>query len=166
MLRGRGGLPGAGDSDRARRRGCRRLRGPSRIWRRQGHSRGAPRGRHHRPLTLVKRALFAADPQLGTHPAAVGHAQVEALDIEAVRIWLGDVRITFSRGGRDPDYTETAARPSWKRRRFGSGWPWAAAGRGSPSCSPPDLSSGSVTHQPQVSDQQLAMVARSILSLL
>ncbi len=59
----------------------------------------------HSPL--VKTALFAADPNWGRILAAVGRAQVEALDIEAVRIWLGDVRIV-SRGGRDPDYTETA----------------------------------------------------------
>jgi glutamate N-acetyltransferase/amino-acid N-acetyltransferase len=59
----------------------------------------------HSPL--VKTALFASDPNWGRILAAVGRADVDGLDIEAVRIWLGDVRIV-SKGGRDPDYTETA----------------------------------------------------------
>ena len=59
----------------------------------------------HSPL--VKTALFASDPNWGRILAAVGRAKVEGLDIDAVRVWLGDVCIV-SRGGRDPDYTETA----------------------------------------------------------
>ena len=59
----------------------------------------------HSPL--VKTALFASDPNWGRILAAVGRAQVEGLDIDAVRIWLGDLCIV-SRGGRDPDYTEAA----------------------------------------------------------
>lgn len=59
----------------------------------------------HSPL--VKTALFASDPNWGRILAAVGRAGVDRLDIEAVRIWLGDLRIV-SNGGRDPDYTETA----------------------------------------------------------
>jgi glutamate N-acetyltransferase / amino-acid N-acetyltransferase len=59
----------------------------------------------HSPL--VKTALFASDPNWGRILAAVGRAGVDRLDIEAVRIWLGDLRIV-SGGGRDPDYTESA----------------------------------------------------------
>ncbi len=53
---------------------------------------------------LVKTALFAGDPNWGRILAAVGRAGVD-LDIERVRIWLGDVCIV-SGGGRDPDYRE------------------------------------------------------------
>lgn len=59
----------------------------------------------HSPL--VKTALFASDPNWGRILAAVGRSGVDGLDVDAVRIWLGDVCIV-SRGGRDPDYTETA----------------------------------------------------------
>jgi glutamate N-acetyltransferase/amino-acid N-acetyltransferase len=61
----------------------------------------------HSPL--VKTALFASDPNWGRILAAVGRAGVEGIDIDAVRIWLGDVCVV-SRGGRDPAYTETAGR--------------------------------------------------------
>jgi glutamate N-acetyltransferase/amino-acid N-acetyltransferase len=59
----------------------------------------------HSPL--VKTALFASDPNWGRILAAVGRAEVEELDIDGVRIWLGNTRIV-SEGGRDPDYTEAA----------------------------------------------------------
>lgn len=58
---------------------------------------------------LVKTALFASDPNWGRILAAVGRAGIEGLDIDAVRIWLGDLRIV-SRGGRDSDYREAAGR--------------------------------------------------------
>jgi glutamate N-acetyltransferase/amino-acid N-acetyltransferase len=61
----------------------------------------------HSPL--VKTALFASDPNWGRILAAVGRAGVDGLDIEGVRVWLGDVRIV-SRGERDRDYTEQAGR--------------------------------------------------------
>jgi glutamate N-acetyltransferase/amino-acid N-acetyltransferase len=61
----------------------------------------------HSPL--VKTALFASDPNWGRILAAVGRAGVDGLDIESVRIWLGDVLIVSS-GGRDPGYTEAAGR--------------------------------------------------------
>ncbi len=54
---------------------------------------------------LVKTALFASDPNWGRILAAVGRAGVEDLDINALEIYLGDVRIV-SNGGRDPEYTE------------------------------------------------------------
>jgi len=59
----------------------------------------------HSPL--VKTALFASDPNWGRILAAVGRAGIDGLDIEGVRIWLGDSRIV-SNGGCDPAYTEEA----------------------------------------------------------
>jgi len=59
----------------------------------------------HSPL--VKTALFASDPNWGRILAAVGRAGVDQLDIEAIRIWMGDVCIVRD-GGRAPDYTEQA----------------------------------------------------------
>jgi len=59
----------------------------------------------HSPL--VKTALFAADPNWGRILAAVGRADVDQLDITAVRIWFGDLCVV-SRGRRDPDYSEAA----------------------------------------------------------
>jgi len=67
---------------------------------------------------LVKTALFASDPNWGRILAAVGRAQIEGLDIGTVRIWLGDVCVV-SRGGRDPDYTETAGRAIMKEKEVG-----------------------------------------------
>jgi glutamate N-acetyltransferase/amino-acid N-acetyltransferase len=59
----------------------------------------------HSPL--VKTALFASDPNWGRILAAVGRAGVDGLDIDGIRIWLGEVCIV-SNGGRDPGYTEEA----------------------------------------------------------
>ncbi|MEJ2346644.1 MAG: bifunctional glutamate N-acetyltransferase/amino-acid acetyltransferase ArgJ [Gammaproteobacteria bacterium] len=59
----------------------------------------------HSPL--VKTALFASDPNWGRILAAVGRAGIADLDIDAVRIYLGDVCIVRD-GGRAPDYTEAA----------------------------------------------------------
>ncbi|MCB2263083.1 MAG: bifunctional glutamate N-acetyltransferase/amino-acid acetyltransferase ArgJ [Candidatus Thiosymbion ectosymbiont of Robbea hypermnestra] len=61
----------------------------------------------HSPL--VKTALFAGDPNWGRILATVGRAELDRLDIAAVRIWLDDLCIV-SRGGRDPDYSESAGR--------------------------------------------------------
>jgi len=58
----------------------------------------------HSPL--VKTALFASDPNWGRILAAVGRAGISDLDIDGVRIYLGDVCIV-SDGGRDPDYLES-----------------------------------------------------------
>ncbi|MAL99892.1 MAG: bifunctional ornithine acetyltransferase/N-acetylglutamate synthase [Alteromonadaceae bacterium] len=57
----------------------------------------------HSPL--VKTALFASDPNWGRILAAVGRAGVENLDLDAVRIHLGDVCIVHN-GARAEDYTE------------------------------------------------------------
>lgn len=57
----------------------------------------------HSPL--VKTALFASDPNWGRILAAVGRAGIEALDLNAVTIYLGPVCIVRD-GGRASDYTE------------------------------------------------------------
>lgn len=59
----------------------------------------------HSPL--VKTALFASDPNWGRILAAVGRAGLADLDIDTIRIWLGDVCIVRD-GGRADDYTEQA----------------------------------------------------------
>jgi len=59
----------------------------------------------HSPL--VKTALFASDPNWGRILAAVGRAGLDGLEIDRIRIWLGDTCIV-SGGGRDPGYTEQA----------------------------------------------------------
>ena len=59
----------------------------------------------HSPL--VKTALFASDPNWGRILAAVGRAGIKGLEIDRIRIWLGEVCIV-SGGGRDPGYTEAA----------------------------------------------------------
>jgi len=69
----------------------------------------------HSPL--VKTALFASDPNWGRILAAVGRADVDRLDIEAVRIWLDELRVV-SRGGRDPDYTETEGRSVMEKKEI------------------------------------------------
>nr|WP_274521633.1 bifunctional glutamate N-acetyltransferase/amino-acid acetyltransferase ArgJ [Ectothiorhodospira variabilis] len=56
---------------------------------------------------LVKTALFASDPNWGRILAAVGRAGLPELDVDAVTIHLGDVRIVVD-GGRAPEYTEQA----------------------------------------------------------
>lgn len=56
---------------------------------------------------LVKTALFASDPNWGRILAAVGRAGVEALDINAIEIYLDDVCIV-EKGGRAASYTEEA----------------------------------------------------------
>ena len=61
----------------------------------------------HSPL--VKTALFASDPNWGRILAAVGRSGLEGLDIDPVRIWLGDTLVVRD-GGRDPGYTEQAGR--------------------------------------------------------
>ncbi len=56
---------------------------------------------------LVKTALFASDPNWGRILAAVGRSGVEALDVDALKIYLGDVCIVEN-GGRALMYTEEA----------------------------------------------------------
>lgn len=66
----------------------------------------------HSPL--VKTALFASDPNWGRILAAVGRAGVTGLDVDSIRIWLGDACIV-SGGGRDPGYTEEAGKAVMKQ---------------------------------------------------
>lgn len=70
----------------------------------------------HSPL--VKTALFASDPNWGRILAAVGRAGLEGLDIDRVRIWLGDTLIVCD-GGRDPGYTEQAGRAAMAGAEIG-----------------------------------------------
>ena len=69
----------------------------------------------HSPL--VKTALFASDPNWGRVLAAVGRAGLTDLDIDAIRIWLGDVCIVRD-GGRADDYTEQAGQSVVDRSEF------------------------------------------------
>ncbi|NTV97116.1 MAG: bifunctional glutamate N-acetyltransferase/amino-acid acetyltransferase ArgJ, partial [Thiobacillus sp.] len=54
---------------------------------------------------LVKTAFFASDPNLGRILAAVGYAGVTDLDVDKVKLWLGNVLVAEN-GGRSPDYRE------------------------------------------------------------
>ena len=57
----------------------------------------------HSPL--VKTAFFASDPNLGRILAAIGYAQVDELDVNAIDVYLDDVHVATA-GGRHPSYTE------------------------------------------------------------
>ncbi|MGZ8983862.1 MAG: bifunctional glutamate N-acetyltransferase/amino-acid acetyltransferase ArgJ [Methylotenera sp.] len=57
----------------------------------------------HSPL--VKTAFFASDPNLGRILAAIGYAGVERLDINALKLYLGDVLVAEN-GGRAAAYEE------------------------------------------------------------
>jgi len=54
---------------------------------------------------LVKTALFASDPNWGRILAAAGRSGVENLDINKIKIYIGDVCI-INNGERSPEYTE------------------------------------------------------------
>ncbi len=54
---------------------------------------------------LVKTAFFASDPNLGRILAAIGYAGVSDLDVDALKVWLGDVLVA-EHGGRAASYTE------------------------------------------------------------
>ena len=54
---------------------------------------------------LVKTALFASDPNWGRILAAVGRAGLENLDIDSVKIYLGETQIVDA-GARAPGYRE------------------------------------------------------------
>lgn len=60
----------------------------------------------HSPL--VKTALFASDPNLGRILAAIGNAGIDDLDMNRVRLWLGEVLVAQN-GGASPDYVEADA---------------------------------------------------------
>jgi glutamate N-acetyltransferase/amino-acid N-acetyltransferase len=56
---------------------------------------------------LVKTAFFASDPNLGRILAAIGYAGVADLDVNTLKVWLGDVLVA-EHGGRAARYTEAA----------------------------------------------------------
>lgn len=61
----------------------------------------------HSPL--VKTAFFASDPNLGRILCAIGYAGVADLDVDQVRVWLGDGReevLVAEKGGRAASYRE------------------------------------------------------------
>ncbi len=57
----------------------------------------------HSPL--IKTAFFASDPNLGRILAAIGYAGVEQLDVNALKLYLGDVLVADN-GGRATAYEE------------------------------------------------------------
>ncbi len=57
----------------------------------------------HSPL--VKTAFFASDPNLGRILAAIGYAGIDDLDVNHLRVWLGDVLVAEA-GGRASSYGE------------------------------------------------------------
>ena len=61
----------------------------------------------HSPL--VKTAFFASDPNLGRILAAIGYADIESLDVDKVRVWLGsegEEVLVAEKGGRAASYRE------------------------------------------------------------
>ncbi|MCE5181057.1 MAG: bifunctional glutamate N-acetyltransferase/amino-acid acetyltransferase ArgJ [Betaproteobacteria bacterium] len=57
----------------------------------------------HSPL--VKTAFFASDPNLGRILAAIGYAGIADLDVEKIKLYLGDVLVA-EHGGRAASYQE------------------------------------------------------------
>lgn len=57
----------------------------------------------HSPL--IKTAFFASDPNLGRILAAIGYAGIEDLDVNALKLYLGDVLVAEN-GGRATSYDE------------------------------------------------------------
>lgn len=57
----------------------------------------------HSPL--IKTAFFASDPNLGRILAAIGYAGVDKLDVNALKLYLGDVLVAEN-GGRAVAYQE------------------------------------------------------------
>jgi glutamate N-acetyltransferase/amino-acid N-acetyltransferase len=54
---------------------------------------------------LVKTAFFASDPNLGRILAAIGYAGIADLDVDRIRLWLGNVLVAEN-GGRAASYRE------------------------------------------------------------
>ncbi len=57
----------------------------------------------HSPL--IKTAFFASDPNLGRILAAIGYAGIDDLDVNAMKLYLGDILVAV-RGGRALSYKE------------------------------------------------------------
>jgi len=63
----------------------------------------------HSPL--VKTAFFASDPNLGRILAAIGYAGISDLDVDGIRVWLGNGEenvLVAEKGGRAASYVEEA----------------------------------------------------------
>jgi glutamate N-acetyltransferase/amino-acid N-acetyltransferase len=54
---------------------------------------------------LVKTAFIASDPNLGRILAAIGYAGIQDLDVDRIRLWLGNVLVAEN-GGRAASYQE------------------------------------------------------------
>ncbi|MFM2317504.1 MAG: bifunctional glutamate N-acetyltransferase/amino-acid acetyltransferase ArgJ [Pseudomonadota bacterium] len=63
---------------------------------------------------LVKTAMFASDPNWGRILAAVGRSQIQALDVNAVTIYLGDT-LLIEKGQPAPSYREELGQLEMKR---------------------------------------------------
>ncbi len=57
----------------------------------------------HSPL--IKTAFFASDPNLGRILAAIGYAGIDDLDVDSIRLYLGDALVAEN-GGRASSYRE------------------------------------------------------------
>jgi glutamate N-acetyltransferase/amino-acid N-acetyltransferase len=77
-----------------------------------GESRRVAYAIAHSPL--IKTAFFASDPNLGRILAAIGYAGIDDLDVERLRVWLGNLEeetLVAEYGSRAAGYTEeTGAR--------------------------------------------------------
>lgn len=63
----------------------------------------------HRALAVGQDRLFASDPNLGRILAAIGYADIEALHVDGVRVWLGsngEEVLVAENGGRAESYRE------------------------------------------------------------
>jgi len=63
----------------------------------------------HSPL--VKTAFFASDPNLGRILAAIGYAGIDDLDVDRLKVWLGNPEeeiLVAEHGGRAASYAEEA----------------------------------------------------------
>ncbi|MDR2208424.1 MAG: bifunctional glutamate N-acetyltransferase/amino-acid acetyltransferase ArgJ [Azoarcus sp.] len=72
-----------------------------------GESRQVAYAIAHSPL--VKTAFFASDPNLGRILAAIGYAGIDDLDVQRLRVWLGNPQeeiLIAERGGCAANYTE------------------------------------------------------------
>lgn len=69
----------------------------------------------HSPL--VKTAISASDPNWGRIVAAIGYADIEALDTHKVRVWLDDVLIV-EHGGKASSYREQDGKAIFMQESF------------------------------------------------
>ena len=58
---------------------------------------------------LVKTAFFASDPNLGRILAAIGYAGIDDLDVDKIKLYLGDV-VVAENGGRAASYKDEDGR--------------------------------------------------------